>query len=491
MSRIVRLVLVAAVTAAWVVHARVQDPVSYRIVTVDGTRSLAVHSSTGTTDIITLDAAARLFSLTVREDARAGGVVVQSGNDRVVLTAGEATVSAGGRLIALSAPVTRAGTTWLVPIDFLRALTPRIEVRRASRLVVVAPAVAPRVTPRFEPAAGGGRLVLAVDPATPARVTRDGAQISVRFQANALDLAALTDAPADMIASLRADGPSLLIATGAAVTGISIDEGRDPSRITIDLAGAAPAAPASPAAPPPVFDRTPGIRTVVLDPGHGGDDEGARSRGGTLEKHVTLAVAARVKALLEARLGVRVVLTREGDVSVPLDRRAALANNNKADLFISLHANSAPLPGLRGAQVLSLDATDYGRLDGAVSRPDVPAVAVPVVGGGTRLIDAVPWQFAQLPHAAASASLAARMAARLEGAGIRMHGRPTDVAPLRVLVGANMPAILIELGFLTSDDDARALVDANHVAALAEAIVAAVSDVRLGIPEVPREEDRP
>ncbi len=111
------------------------------------------------------------------------------------------------------------------------------------------------------------------------------------------------------------------------------------------------------AGPPaaPTIDLSPGtIRTVVIDPGHGGADVGSTGSGGTKEKDYTLQLARRVKATIEGRLGLRVLLTRDSDEDVPLDRRTALANNNKADLFVSLHANASVRPAVRGAQVLSL-----------------------------------------------------------------------------------------------------------------------------------------
>jgi len=178
---------------------------------------------------------------------------------------------------------------------------------------------------------------------------------------------------------------------------------------------------------------------------------------------------------------VRVVLTREDDSRVPDDRRAALANNNKADLFISLHANAAPRPETRGAQVFSLDAAAYADVAGVAPRTDAPPLAVSVVGGGTRLIDTVPWHLAQLPHASASAAFADVMAQRLTASGLAMHPRPVDVAALRVLVGANMPAILIELGMLSNSEDAGILTSPDRVAAIVDAIVSAVSDVRFGV----------
>src|SRR5207247_10675146 len=83
------------------------------------------------------------------------------------------------------------------------------------------------------------------------------------------------------------------------------------------------------------------IRTIAIDAGHGGEDEGAKSAGGTKEKDLTLAVARRLKAVIESRLGIRVLLTRDEDKNIPVDDRTATANNNKADLFLSRHAGAS------------------------------------------------------------------------------------------------------------------------------------------------------
>src|SRR5204863_6418640 len=107
-----------------------------------------------------------------------------------------------------------------------------------------------------------------------------------------------------------------------------------------DLPGAPTHAELPPAFNPPAFS----IRTITVDPGHGGDDEGVKGAAGAKEKDLTLSVARRLKAALEGRLGIRIILTRDDDRNVPIDERTAVANNNKADLFISLHANGSMRP---------------------------------------------------------------------------------------------------------------------------------------------------
>ncbi len=102
------------------------------------------------------------------------------------------------------------------------------------------------------------------------------------------------------------------------------------------------------------------IKTIVIDPGHGGNETGARGVYGTLEKDVTLSIARKLKEVIERELKYRVVMTREADVTVPLERRAAIANNNKADLFISIHVNGSRRALATGSETffLSLNATD-------------------------------------------------------------------------------------------------------------------------------------
>ncbi|MEO6223641.1 MAG: N-acetylmuramoyl-L-alanine amidase [Vicinamibacterales bacterium] len=482
-------VLVSVTGLVWT-SAIAQEPVPYQVVTADGIRPLPVARRSGSTDFIALDLLPRFFDVTMREDSRADGIVISAGAQRVVLTAGQATVSAGGRLVSLSAPVTKDGSKWLVPVDFLRVLDPvlnrRIEIRREARLIVIDASV-PRIGPRFERTPGGGRLTISVDPGLPARVTRAGNLVTLRFQADALDATALADAPAEFVASVKATGPSLVVELGPSVIDVRQDEQRDASRITFDLIATNTPAPARPEATnapvvAPTFERQGAIRTIVIDPGHGGADVGTRNAAGLEEKDITLATAQRLKATLESQLGVRAILTRETDTSVSIDPRAAIANNNKADLFISLHVNSSQMPLMRGWQIQSLDPADYSTL--LTKEPGTAPVAqwVPIVGGGSRMIDVVPWQLAQIPHARQSISLSELLSARLAEAGLPPQLVPMLQTPARVLVGANMPAVLIELGFISNAEDAAELGSRAYQGKLAEVITSVVNGLRAGWP---------
>ena len=210
---------------------------------------------------------------------------------------------------------------------------------------------------------------------------------------------------------------------------------------------------------------------MVIDPGHGGDDNGVRGSKGTLEKQVTLEVARKLKTLIETRLGVRVVMTRDEDRSVSPDERDAIANNSKADLFLSLHVNGAPSANVKGTEVyyLRLDrAGEEARRSSAATE-----LVLPVVGGVTRPIDVIPWDLAQAAHVDASSRFASMLEEELEKRG-PMGPRPLQQAPMRVLSGANMPAALVEIAYLTNAEQERTVQSADFQSGVAQAIFDAI-----------------
>ena len=213
-----------------------------------------------------------------------------------------------------------------------------------------------------------------------------------------IDVIRLGDQPTTLAVVLdERAGPTRAVATE--VNGVT--------RVTIDVAApaaptdtaappaAAPPLPATPAAPPLLAASRAALQTIAIYR-HGGDDIGARGPRGTEEKTITLEVARRLRTLIEMRLGIRVILTRDDDRAVTLDERAAVANNSKADLFVSLHLNTAPAAGVTGAQVF------YVRLDregeDARRAAESEAVALQVLGGATRSIDVIQWDLAQARH---------------------------------------------------------------------------------------------
>ncbi|HEY6358824.1 MAG TPA: N-acetylmuramoyl-L-alanine amidase, partial [Vicinamibacterales bacterium] len=295
----------------------------------------------------------------------------------------------------------------------------------------------------------------------------------------AIDASATSGAAPEFVAGTHADGATLVIDLGPSAAAIHLTN--DSGRLVIDLAPAASTEAPQPAtATPPVQTVAPdlgpstGVRTVVLDPGHGGDDTGVRGPGGSLEKDVALQIARRVKAAVESRLGIRVLLTRDGDDNTPSDKRTALANNARADIFISLHCNASLRASAHGAAVLSLGLEQYKPRAAAIGAGE----SVPVVGGGTRLIQTVPWELAQIPYISRSSTLAATTLRHLSAQNVPLFARASEEAPLVGLAGINMPAILLETGFLSNPDDERALTTGDLVGSLVEALVDTLEEIR-------------
>jgi N-acetylmuramoyl-L-alanine amidase len=349
----------------------------------------------------------------------------------------------------------------------------RIDLRKASRLIVLGDLRVPRVTVRQEPAGPGTRVTIDISPRAAYTVSHEPRRLLVRIEADGLDVGAIS-AGGGLVQAITASEP--------ATVAISLDKGfgsfrastvpidaaslrlvidlMAPGSPTPPLAGLPRAQPQQPA-PPPITEAPPadaaasllpaampGIRTLVLDPGHGGDELGTRGSNGTLEKDLTLDVARRLKNLLESRLGIRVILTRDDDRLVPLDERASIANNNKADLFISLHANSSPNADAKGAEVfyLSLDGLNDEARKMAETSQSKPLATF---GGGSRDIDLILWDMAQARHLAESSVFAGIIEEELRRR-VEMSARAIQQAPFRVLVAANMPAVLVEMAFLSN-----------------------------------------
>lgn len=462
-------------------------PTPLTLVTSEGRRPVPTTMLSGQ-ELIALDDVAGLFQVTVTEDSLTGGVTISYRGRTIVASADQPMASVNGRVVTLPSPIIRSGSRWLVPVEFLpRALGPiydqRIDLRRASRLLIVGDVNVPRVTARLDAVGPPTRATVEVSPAAAVNVSTEAGRVILRIEADALDLA-LPGSGGGLIEQIRpGDQQNTVTAVLAGAAGtprIATATADNVTRVSIEIpAIGAPAESSAPAATPlPAPSEglalTPrrGFQTVVIDPGHGGDDTGVRGAEGLEEKQLTLDIARRVRQRLETRLGLRVILTRDDDRAVRLDQRAAMANNSKADLFLSLHANGALGPGISGAEVFHLRLDDEG--ERARSDAAAESVTLPVLGGGRRTIDVVRWDLAQAAHVDASAMLAVLLEDELRQR-VPMSPRPLQQAPMRVLTGANMPAALVEVAYLTNPQQAARAADdefRNDVAdALYEAIV--------------------
>jgi N-acetylmuramoyl-L-alanine amidase len=215
------------------------------------------------------------------------------------------------------------------------------------------------------------------------------------------------------------------------------------------------------------------IRRVVLDPGHGGHDEGTSGSQGLLEKDLVLDVALRLGKLIESRMGSEVIFTRSDDTFIPLERRTAIANENRADLFLSIHANSSPYPRIGGVESYYLSFTDAK--DSLVVASRENASSDKSVFELHDLIQRITLQ----DKAEESKEFAATIQSALfpfashYDPGIKNRG--IKKAPFVVLIGASMPSVLAEIGFLSNSREEVLLKKPEHRQKLAEALYKGVS----------------
>jgi N-acetylmuramoyl-L-alanine amidase len=205
---------------------------------------------------------------------------------------------------------------------------------------------------------------------------------------------------------------------------------------------------------------------VVIDPGHGGEDQGARGPGGEQEKDITLAVSRLLVQRLQAT-GIAARLTRESDETMPLVDRTSLANRLKADVFVSVHVNASPAKGARGAETyfMSADASDAQAAQ-AAERENATA--------GRSGVQLILWDLAHVANLNASSQLAAAIQEQLNA----LHGitdRGIKQAPFVVLTGATMPAALVEVGFLSNPEEAQRLQTPAFEEQIASAVAQAIT----------------
>jgi N-acetylmuramoyl-L-alanine amidase len=515
-------VLAAALAAAAVVTGRGQTPAPpvaaqtlWTVISSDGRRPMAT-TPTGGREMVSAEELGRVFGVELREDPLTRGLALTVQGKTIVVSPTTGLASIGGRVVTLSTPPVRGERGWSLPMDFVdRALAlvyqPRLDVRPVTHLIVVGDVRVPRVQVRLETQPRLARVHFDVTPATPHTIVAEPGRLVVRFEATALDLELAAAGSPDLVLALRAlpNLPAVAIDQGPRYGTFRVIEGADTAthRTTVELLAAETPAPATPGQPTPTTPGTPGqpapgqpaapgapattpalgpeapsIHTVVIDPGHGGDVDvegvrgpGARGPAGSFEKHVTLTIARLLKSALEARLGVRALLTREDDRTVYLDERAAFANNNKADLFISLHLNASVSQKPSGAEVFFLSLDGYSPEARRVAQME--GAVLPTASGGDRTIEMMLWEMAQLQHLEQSAVVAGLVEQTLR-TRVKMSPRAIQQAPFRVLVGANMPAVLVELGFISNPEEEKLLGSHGYQLRLVDALVDAVGRYR-------------
>jgi N-acetylmuramoyl-L-alanine amidase len=266
----------------------------------------------------------------------------------------------------------------------------------------------------------------------------------------------------------------------------------DPDRVVIDVYGRrhGERTPEPPGKPDSLgrlpVDLRP-VQTIVIDAGHGGRDPGAIGVGGLREKDVTLRLAKNLGEKLAA-LGFAIVYTRQGDRTIGLEERTAIAESVGGDLFVSLHANAAPRRSVAGIETYYLDANHERHSLGVAAREN---------GILPSQVDALQRTVAKLRVSEVSVSsrrvanaVHQQMVAGLAGRYGEVNDLGVKKGPFYVLFLSNMPSILVEAGFLTNRSEARRLGDVDYLDDLAQQISIGLKHYRDASATVALEEDR-
>jgi N-acetylmuramoyl-L-alanine amidase len=224
---------------------------------------------------------------------------------------------------------------------------------------------------------------------------------------------------------------------------------------------------------PPAGRNGAGIKKIVIDPGHGGKDPGAISPSGLKEKDIVLQVALLVAARLRENPSYKVILTRDRDIFVPLEERTAIANANEADIFLSIHVNAAPNRQARGIETYVLNLTNdqeamrLAALENASSAKQINQLQSILLDlmHNSKLTESV--KLAEIVQEEMVSGLG-RIQPGINNLGVKK-------APFVVLIGAQMPAILTEVGFLSNENEEARLRNSQYLADLAIHITAGVS----------------
>ncbi|MEW6544082.1 MAG: N-acetylmuramoyl-L-alanine amidase [Nitrospirota bacterium] len=256
-----------------------------------------------------------------------------------------------------------------------------------------------------------------------------------------------------------------------------------PDRLVFDVYGRAdvadtkPAEPhapqAAPSPPPPVIKsaQRPArdeIKTIVIDPGHGGKDPGAVGRSGLQEKDITLQVGLVLRDLIRERLGTRVLMTRDRDVFVELGDRAKFANSHEADLFVSIHVNSHPHRSTKGLEVYHFgEASDRRALEVAARENGTP-INETGVGWQYLVADLLTTKKIEESQELAWTTKQAMVAHLDDHYDVMDHGVKT--APFYVIRFTTMPSILAEIAFISNPIEERLMRNRTFLTRMAEAI---------------------
>ena len=429
--------------------------------------------------------AARALGFTVAVDSGTGVLTITGWGHQILVGPGTAQVPVDRRIVPISAPARTVLGALYAPGDFFEKILFPLAGAAASwdpghRTWTLTPAGPPPLSVEVavvhvEPTT---QVVLRLSSAAKTSPLLSEKGVQVKFADTRLDPPFAEKKYDDpLVAAVRFTSDSAAIEFREANLTARAYPLTAPDRLVVEI-GRRPAGATGPveSAAAPATSAPP--LTLVVDPGHGGAETGAIGPGGLQEKDVTLEIAKRVAAALPRVLSCRTVLTRDTDIAISLDDRTSVANHEKADLFLSIHANSSRSASAQGSETyyLSLEASDKIAQEVA-SRENAAAAAAPgspARGSANPDLDFILWDLAQSAHLKESSEIAEAIQGELNAVS-NTGSRGIKQAPFRVLVGASMPAVLVEVAFISNPDQEKQLRNPQFQQEVADAVARAVA----------------
>jgi len=453
------------------------------VLTATQRREVQAVTRSGETELVPIDEVLAGFGARFVTDPKGLAVTVQRGSHELVLHHKKSLASVDGDLKLLPAPSLYDSGHWYVPIEGLARVLPPllerpVEWRAGQRVLVIGPLAIPKLQVSTFASGELVRVVFEASESVPFHVQQEQGRVTVTVARDLVDvLLPPTRLPGGIVSSVQFLGGRenlFAVELGPRFQTLKATEQEAPVRLVLEFQGpplkeSERAAAAAAAAPKPAkpSEPEPAVRTVVIDPGHGGENPGARGASGALEKDIALSIARRLRAELVNARGLSVFLTRDKDVDVDLDERTAIANNYKADLFVSIHVNASRARGAKGSEVyfLSYQASD----DDSRRTAHLEGAAEPPPGATSPELALILWDMAQAEHLEESSALASRIQEEL-AVVTGSEGRGVKQAPFRVLVGASMPAVLVEVAFISNAEEEKLLLSEAYQAKVAASL---------------------
>ena len=419
-------------------------------------------------------------ALSTRAHVRAGGHVV-------TLTRNWAQVVVDGVPVVLDAPVRVRQGVWLVPETFVARVLPKLASQPAASPPTAGPVSPARVVAaagdttledlRFRSYPSFTRVVVETSAPLPYRIESRGprdARIRLSGLGTDARVESVRDGFVDEVRIERAGSDAILKIVFEATAGeVRATALADPPRLMLDVMR-----PAEPATRERRETVTP-LRVIVLDAGHGGHDSGAVGPGGLMEKELVLDVTRRVARLVDKQLGLKVLLSRESDHFVTLRDRTSFANRERADLFVSIHANAHRESASEGVETyfLSSEATDSAARQVAALENGVVQLEKASARGRGDIVKSILWDLAQSEFQLESSRLAEIVLDSMTRS-LRIPNRGVKQAGFYVLGGAAMPAVLLEIGFVTNPKEEKKLREPRYRDDIARAIFEGVAEYK-------------